>query len=167
MKGAPIVVSDPIVPLRETVTVISKNCLAKAPNKLNRIIANMEPIDKNLTAEIDNGLLATFSDQKERSKYFNETYGWDINHCKKIWCFAPDGKGTNVLVDTSKAVDYLNDVKDSIVSMFEITSKEGILCEEPLRGVKLNIVDALIHSDRSHRGGKSNYACYEACFLFL
>jgi len=37
--------------------------------------------------------------------------------------------------------------------MFEITSKEGILCEEPLRGVKLNIVDALIHSDRSHRGG--------------
>jgi len=81
-----------------------------------------------------------------------KNYGWDINNAKKIWCFAPEGKGTNILVDTSKGVPYLTEIRDSIIAGFELASKQGVLCEEPLRSMKLNLVDALIHSDRSHRG---------------
>jgi len=152
MGGAELKMAQPVVPLRETITGVSHVCLSKAPNKLNRLMANAEPIGEKLISEIDNGSIFNLTD-KDRPRYLSENHGWDINNAKKIWCFAPEGKGANILVDTSKAVPYLTEIKDSIVTMFDVTSKEGVLCEEPLRGMRLNLVDAIIHSDRSHRGG--------------
>jgi len=44
---------------------------------------------------------------KERAKYLQDTYEWDPNDAKKIWCFGPDTTGPNMLVDVTKAVQYL------------------------------------------------------------
>jgi hypothetical protein len=35
---------------------------------------------------------------------------------RKIWCFGPDTSGPNLLIDQTKAVQYLNEIKDSVVS---------------------------------------------------
>ena len=39
-------------------------------------------------------------------------------------CFGPDGTGPNLLVDTTKGVQYLNEIKDSVVAGFQWASKE-------------------------------------------
>ena len=47
----------------------------------------------------------------------------------------------------------MNEVKSSIVAGFHWVTREGVLCEETMRGVRFNVMDALIHSDSAHRGG--------------
>lgn len=47
----------------------------------------------------------------------------------------------------------MNEIKDSIVSAFQWASKEGVLAGENMRGIKFNIVDAMIHADSAHRKG--------------
>jgi len=46
----------------------------------------------------------------------------------------------------------MNEVKDSIVAGFNWVTKEGVLAEEKLRGVRFAINDALLHTDTTHRG---------------
>merc|ERR1712071_601849 len=50
-------------------------------------------------------------------------------------------------------VQYLNEIKDSIVAGFQWASKEGVLCDENLRAVRFNIHDVTLHADAIHRGG--------------
>ena len=39
-------------------------------------------------------------------------------------CFGPDGTGPNILVDVTKGVQYLNEIKDSVVAGFQWATKE-------------------------------------------
>lgn len=45
----------------------------------------------------------------------------DPNEMKKIWCFGPDGSGANVITDNTRAVQYLNDIKDTVVAGFQVS----------------------------------------------
>lgn len=58
---------------------------------------------------------------------------------KKIWAFGPDTIGPNLFTDVSKGVQYLNEIKDSCVAAFQWASKEGVLCEENMRGVVFEV----------------------------
>ena len=78
---------------------------------------------------------------------------WNVNDARKIWCFGPDQTGPNMVVDVSKGVQYLNEIKDSVVAGFQWASNEGVLCEEKMRGVRINIHDVTLHADAIHRGG--------------
>lgn len=57
-----------------------------------------------------------------------------MTEARKIWCFGPEGTGANILVDVTKGVQYLNEIKDSVVAGFQWATKEGVLCEENMRG---------------------------------
>lgn len=92
-------------------------------------------------------------DVKERARYLIDTYEWDATDAKKIWCLGPEGQGPNMVIDASKAVQYLNEIKDSIVAGFQLASSDGILCDENMRGVRMSITDASLHADTIHRGG--------------
>merc|ERR1711894_750400 len=48
---------------------------------------------------------------------------------------------------------YLNEIKDSVVAGFQWASKEGVLCEENMRGCRYDIHDVTLHADAIHRGG--------------
>jgi len=72
---------------------------------------------------------------------------------KKIWDFGPNSVGPNVLVDMSRGVQYLNEIKDSFVSSFNWVTREGVLCGEGTRGIMYNIMDVSLHADAVHRGG--------------
>merc|ERR1712071_575954 len=69
-----------------------------------------------------------------RARYLADKYGWELDHARRIWCFGPDVAGPNFVVDASKGVQYLNEIKDSVVAGFQWASKEGVLCEENMRG---------------------------------
>ena len=51
------------------------------------------------------------------------------------------------------ALQYLPEIKDSVVAGFQWATKEGVLCDENVRGVRFNIYDVTLHTDAIHRGG--------------
>jgi len=151
--GIPIKVSDPVVSYRETVSEESSIvCLSKSPNKHNRIFMKADSLGDCADA-IDKGDVTPRQDIKERGRFLVEKFGWDATEARKIWCFGPEGTGPNLLVDATKAVQYLNEIKDSVVAGFQWATKEGVLCEENMRGVRFNIQDVTLHADAIHRGG--------------
>ncbi|KAJ5084002.1 hypothetical protein NUU61_008581 [Penicillium alfredii] len=152
--GVPLRISDPVVPYRETVTgESSMTALSKSPNKHNRIYLNAQPIDEEVSLAIENGKITPRDDFKARARLLADEYGWDVTDARKIWCFGPDTNGPNLLVDQTKAVQYLNEIKDSVVSGFQWATREGPVAEEPLRSVRFNILDVTLHADAIHRGG--------------
>lgn len=63
-------------------------------------------------------------DFKIRARYLADKYEYDITEARKIWCFGPDTTGPNILMDCSKGVQYLNEIKDSVVAGFQWATKE-------------------------------------------
>ena len=128
-------------------------CLSKSPNKHNRLFMKGAPIGEELSTAIDEGKVSAKHDPKIRGRQLADDFGWDVTEARKIWAFGPEGSGPNLVVDTSKGVQYLNEIKDSVVGGFAWATKEGPLCEENLRGCRFNIYDVTLHADAIHRGG--------------
>lgn len=150
--NVPIKKSEPIVTYRETVVEKSNVvCLAKSANKLNRIYFTAQPLSEGISEDIENNTIYPTMDVKERSKHLVDRHNWDAADGKKIWCFGPDGNGTNLLVDCTKGVQYLREARENIVAGFQWATKEGVLCGEPMRGVRIDLRDLEVHSDSIHR----------------
>ncbi|ORX63200.1 elongation factor 2 [Hesseltinella vesiculosa] len=150
----PIRTGDPVVQYRETVTAESSiDCLSKSPNKHNRVYMKAMPIDEELSKAIEEGKVGPKDDFKARARILADEFNWDVTEARKIWCFGPDATGPNLVVDVTKAVQYLNEIKDSCVAAFQWATKEGPMCEENLRGCRFNILDVTLHADAIHRGG--------------
>lgn len=157
MNGAEIHVSNPVVTFRETIEGIDTPerdgvCLSKSANKHNRLYIYASPLPDNLAEAIDEGKVTPRDDPKLRMKMLRDEYGMDEDGAKKIWCFGPDTTGPNFLCDRAKAVQYLNDIKDSCVAAFQWATKEGVLCDENIRGVQFAMHDCTLHADNIHRG---------------
>merc|ERR1712055_655460 len=168
--GIPIKKSDPVVSYRETVqTESDRMCLSKSPNKHNRLFMKAVNMPDGLPEDIDNGEVTPRQEQKERARYLAEKYDYDVTEARKIWTFGPDGTGPNMVIDCTKGVQYLNEIKDSVVAGFQWATKEGVLAEENMRGVRFNIHDVTLHADAIHRGGgqiiPTARRCFYACML--
>lgn len=154
MKGAPVKVGKPVVSFCESVAAESSmTCISKSPNKHNRIYMTAEPLGDEFCQHIDNGDLQITGEIKIRARYIIDNFKWDVADARKIWSFGcpPDAIG-NCLVDTSKGVQYLSEIKDSMIGGFIQASAAGVLCEEPMRGIRFNIDDVTLHADSIHRG---------------
>ncbi|MCQ2973121.1 MAG: GTP-binding protein [archaeon] len=160
-----IVKSDPVVSYRETVTTNSSQiCLAKSPNKHNKLFVNAEPLKDELVIEIEDGKIRPGDDPKITSRKLIDTYEWDQHDAKKLWVFGPESQGPNLLVDQTKAVQYLNEIRDSMENAFQLVTKEGVVAEESLRGVRINILDVDLHADAIHRGGAQIIPTARRCY---
>jgi len=144
----PTTVAPPTVEFRETVTTTGFKCLGKSPNKLNRLYITAQPISEKLCQAIENGTLDQ-KDLKVRAKQLSDEFGWDKSDISKIWFF----KGTNVFVDGTQGISYLNEIKDHVGTAMDMVSRESVLCGEPLHGVRFTLCDAKIHPDTVHRNG--------------
>jgi len=151
----PLKKSDPVVSYRETVSEESSiMCLSKSPNKHNRLFMRAVPMPDGLAEDIEKGTeISVRQDFKERGRFLADKYDYDITEARKIWCFGPDTNGPNLMMDCTKGVQYLNEIKDSVVAGFQWASKEGVLCDENMRASRFNIYDVALHADAIHRGG--------------
>lgn len=152
MKGTKIKVSPPVVSFRETVTQLSQVCLSKSANKHNRIWMTGEPGAEGLAEAIESNDIAPSQEFKARARLLAEKYGIDQSVGQKLWAFGPDGTGPNLIFDTTSAVQYLNEVKESIINGFNQATSSGPLCDEPLRNCVFKVNDVTLHSDSIHRG---------------
>jgi elongation factor 2 len=173
--GIPLKISPPVVQYRETVSgTSSMTALSKSPNKHNRLYVTAQPLDEDVSKDIESGKIGPRDDFKARARILADEHGWDVTDARKIWCFGPDGNGANLLIDQTKyaqafptppffkavlimfanrAVQYLNEIKDSVVSGFQWATREGPVAEEPMRSIRFNILDVTLHADAIHRGG--------------
>jgi len=152
--GIPLKKSDPVVSYRETVSEESSEvCLSKSPNKHNRLYMTASPLPDGLAAAIEDNKVTPRDDPKTRKNLLCKEYEFDATDAMRIWAFGPETTGANLLIDTTKGVQYLNEIKDSCVAGMQWASKEGVLCDENMRSVRFNIKDATLHADTIHRGG--------------
>lgn len=152
--GVPLKISDPVVQYRESVGgKSSMTALSKSPNKHNRLYVIAEPLGEEVSKDIEGGKINPRDDFKARARVLADEHGWDVTDARKIWAFGPETTGANLLVDQTKAVQYLNEIKDSFVSGFQWATREGPIAEEPMRSVRFNVMDVTLHADAIHRGG--------------
>jgi len=112
-----------------------------------------EAVQDELVLAIEDESFKTNEDIKKIARKLMDDYSWDKHDAQKVWTFGPENVGPNMLVDTTKAVQYLNEIRDSMESAFQWATKEGIIAEEEVRGVRYNVLDVELHTDAIHRGG--------------
>ncbi|KAI0035137.1 Calreticulin family-domain-containing protein [Vararia minispora EC-137] len=153
-----IKISDPVTKFAETVLETSAlKCYADTPNKKNRLTMIAEPLERGIAEDIEAGRVNMRMTPKDRGKFFQEKYQWDLLASRSIWAFGPDDVGPNILLDDTlpSSVDkkLLGTVKEHIKQGFQWGSREGPLCDEPMRNVKFRILDASLAQEPIFRGG--------------
>jgi elongation factor 2 len=155
-----IIKGDPVVTYKETVNAESTQmCLSKSPNKHNRLFCKGSPLGDELSGQIEDDKIGPKSESKERSKMLmdpelvGEDFVWEKDDTMKIWSFGPNTNGPNIFVDVAKGVQFLNEIKDSVEAAFQWATREGVMCDENMRGVRVDIHDVTLHTDAIHRGG--------------
>lgn len=147
--GIPIETSPPIVVYRESIRRSAGPVEGKSPNKHNRVYISIEPLDETTLKLLADGNVYEDQDWRTRAKILRREANWDSNEARGIWAI---DEHLNILVDVTKGVQYLRDIKDTIISGFKWATEAGPLCQEPIRGVKVKLVDAMVHEDPAHRG---------------
>lgn len=133
-----------------------------------------EPIDKGLNFDIEAGLINMDVDSQIVESYLTDKYKWDMYTIRNLWAFGPERTGTNLLLDytlpseTDKELLYTT--KDSIVQGFDWATREGPLCEEPIRNVKFKILEASFSKEQFSRSSgqiipTSRRVCYSAFLM--
>ncbi len=144
----PITTSPPIVVYRETIESEAKDIEGKAPNKHSRFYIDVKPLEPGVVKLIEEG---TIKAGKPKGKAYLEDLvkaGMDRQEARGLEYIA----GTNVLIDASHGVQYLNEVMELLAEGFEEAVNDGPLAREKVTGVKVLIKDATIHEDPVHRG---------------
>merc|ERR1712176_14703 len=93
--------------------------------------------DLELCKLIEDDEIKANDEAKARARRLANEFKWDVNEARKIWTFGcpPDAKA-NVLVDVSKGVQFLHEIKDHCVSAFMNATGGGIIADEMMRGVR-------------------------------
>ena len=151
-------VSDPVTRFCETcVDQSAIKCYANTPNKKNKITMVAEPLDDGIAEDIETGKVSIKEPTRVVGKFFEQNYNYDLLAARNIWAFGPDDTGPNILqndtlpseVDTKQ----LRSVRESIRQGFSWATREGPLCEEPIRNAKFRITDVTLANEAIARGG--------------
>jgi elongation factor 2 len=134
-------VSLPMAAYRESILRRGAVVMARSPNKRNSFWVQVEPLESEAGKLMDESKLLEGAVQERIADALAEGK-------ERLW--AVDKYG-NVLVDISRNVESLNEVRDSVISGFHWACRNGPLCEELMRGLKVKLVDARIHGDPLQR----------------
>jgi len=148
-RGFDVVTSPPLVVYRESIQASGGPAEGKSPNKHNRFYVAVEPLSEKTLQLIQEGKVYDSQDFRERAKILREEAGWDTDEARNIWTI---DERMNIFVDRTKGLQHLREIKETIIQAFLWSTEAGPLAQEPMRGVKAILVDALIHEDPAHRG---------------
>jgi len=144
-----IIASKPIVVYRESIAKQGVVAMGKSPNKHNKIWIQVEPLEEKVIGLIDKGEISEEMNRKQTAATLQKKVGWSAEEARNVWAIE-DHK--NILLDMTKGVQYLHEARDMIISGFRWGCENGPLAEEPMRGVKVKLMNAQLHEDPIHRG---------------
>ena len=143
-----IIAGAPIVVYRETIEGSAGPVEGKTPNRHSKFYVTVEPLEKGVIEKIDSGEI---EEGKPKGKKIVELLvegGMPRDDAKNVVYI----KNKCVLIDATRGVQYMNEVMESLIEGFKEAVDDGPLAREKCLGVKVKIVDALIHEDPVHRG---------------
>ncbi|HXW98255.1 MAG TPA: elongation factor EF-2, partial [Methanomicrobiales archaeon] len=146
-KGVEIVTSEPIVVYRETVSGTASSVEGKSPNRHNRFYLDLAPLAPDVVSAIRNGEVSMNMMEVERRAVLMKA-GFDKDEAKGI----KDIDGTNVFIDMTKGVQYLNETMELILEGFHEAMAGGPLADEPVMNLRVKLIDVKLHEDAIHRG---------------
>ena len=147
--GLEILTSKPIVVYRESVSGKGIIAMAKSPNKHNRFWVQVEPLEEKVINMIEKGEIAEEMGKKQIGNILFKEAEWPTEEARNVWAI---DEHRNILIDLTKGIQYLREAREMIIAGFRWACRAGPLCEEPLRGVKVKLMDAQLHEDSVHRG---------------
>ncbi|KAI5186280.1 elongation factor 2 [Nematocida homosporus] len=148
----PIIRGEPQVSYFESISSsMSTTVMSKSANKHNKVYMIVEPLGEEITKAINEGDLIS-TDPKVRVELFKKRFDEVDEWIKRILCYAPDDCGPNVIVDSTKGVQNLNEVKEFLKMGLDCAVKEGPVIGEPVHGLRLDLMDLTLHADAIHRG---------------
>lgn len=178
-SGIEVELSEPMIAYRETVVETSDVALAKSDNKHNRIWIQASPLSDDMVQAMSStaGGDLVGLDSKSLGTVLVRNYGWSSSDASRIWAVGPTpllgmttsggGGGTPaegntssgddmdqptcLLVDSTFGIQIPNDARENIISAFEQVTRQGVLINAPLRGVRFDVVDTKFHADSVHR----------------
>ncbi|KAL9088745.1 MAG: hypothetical protein Q9165_006054 [Trypethelium subeluteriae] len=170
-----IKVSDPVTRFCETVVETSAiKCYALTPNKKNKITMVSEPLDDGIATDIESGRVKITDPVRTVGKFFQDKYDWDLLASRNIWAFGPDNTGPNILQNDTLPTDtdqkLLRAARDSLRQGFSWATREGPLCEEPIRNAKFRLTDIALAEEPIFRGGgqiipTARRSCYSSFLM--
>ena len=146
--GIEITTSRPIVVYRESVSGQGVVAMAKSPNKHSRFWVQIEPLDETVIKMIEKGDIAEQMGRKRIGTVLKEA-GWPTGEARNVWTLE---EHKNMIIDLTKGVQYLREAREMIIASFRWACESGPLCDEPLRGLKIKLLDVKLHEDPVHRG---------------
>jgi elongation factor 2 len=146
-KHVEITTSKPLVVYRETITDRVGPVEGKSPNRHNRFYVEVEPLSPAVVELIKNNGISMRQGEVERRDILMAT-GMSKDEAKSITHIFE----TNMYIDMTKGIQYLNETMELILEGFEEVMKAGPLSREPVMGVKVKLMDAKLHEDAVHRG---------------
>ncbi len=146
-KGVEIVTSPPIVVYRETPTGMAASVEGKSPNRHNRFYVDLEPLPENIVQMIKDGDISMNQPMLERRDALIAA-GMDKDEAKSV----KDIYGTNMFIDMTKGVQYLNETMELVLEGVHEALAGGPLADEKVQNMKIRLVDVKLHEDAIHRG---------------
>ena len=69
-------------------------------------------------------------------------YGFPFRHTGAMIAMSE----ANMLIDVAKGVQFLNEIKDSMEAAIQWANKEGLMCDENMRGIRFDIHDVALQN---------------------
>ncbi|HLB69864.1 MAG: elongation factor EF-2 [Candidatus Methanoperedens sp.] len=146
-KHVDITTSKPLVVYRETVLTHAGPVEGKSPNHHNRFYIEVEPLAPAVIELIKSNQISMKMPEVERRDILMKA-GMSKEEAKGI----TEIYETNIFIDMTKGIQYLNETMELILEGFEEVMKAGPMSREPVMGVMAKLVDAKLHEDSIHRG---------------
>eukprot|EP00727_Mastigamoeba_balamuthi_P009723 m51a1_g5373 hypothetical protein (1336) ;mRNA; f:533594-537713 len=142
----------PFVHLREAPTAPSdRECTSKTPNRHSVLCMAAAPLPPGLADALESAPLRRC--ERPAMQELRRRHGWPAEDAVgRVWSFGTDPSArANALVERTRAVQFLGEIRDAVCVSFEWATREGPLCDEPVRGAVFSLLDAVIVFDSAHR----------------
>ena len=149
-QGVPITASEPIVVYREAVERPSPPFEGKSPNKHNRFVFQVEPLEESVVKAIHEGEIHSGERIKDKKQLARDLQELGMNKDESRSLIAIEGY--NMLLDRTKGIQYLYETMELVKDAFKEVVDRGPLANEKVMGLKVKLVDAKLHEDNIHRG---------------
>ena len=144
-----ITTSRPIVVYRESVAGQGVIAMTKSPNKHSRFWIQVEPLEEKVVEMIEKGEIDDIVGRKQMGTVLYRDAKWSTKEARNVMALE---EHRNILINLTTGIQALREVRATIISGFRWACQNGPLCEEPLRGLKIKLMDAKLHEDPVHRG---------------
>ncbi|HLD58277.1 MAG TPA: elongation factor EF-2, partial [archaeon] len=145
----PVIVGNPIVVYKETITKKANTLEGVSPNRHNKFKIRVEAIPKETLEKLIEAKIEAKIRPKDKELMLKiEECGFEKDESKKTWCV----HNNNILIDATRGVVSLHEIKELVIQGFQDAMDEGPLAKEKCFGVAVYIDDATLHEDSIHRG---------------